>query len=307
MAIGQYHTLDLELNRAFTLLKPGGWDSVARQTLQEALRPESGDDLAAVVMQEGLANICVITEFRTVLKQRIEHSIPKKRSGASDMDSATKAFFEKTLNTLLRAVEFDPGHPRTLLLASPGFVATEFRKYILDLGQRTSDKKLLGLAKACMVVHTSSGHVHSLNEVLKSPEVQTRMKDKKFYGETRLMDDFYARLRKDDGRAWYGLKPVERAIQEGAVGPGGGTLLINNSLFRNMDVATRARYVALVDKVKETGGEARVLSSDHESGQRLDALGGIAAILTYPVFDLDEDPEEEGGGEDGTTEGGMVI
>jgi len=33
------------------------------------------------------------------------------------------------------------------------------------------------------------------------------------------------------------------------------------------------------------------LSSDHESGQRLDALGGIAAILTYPIYDLDEDDD----------------
>lgn len=310
VAIGQYHTLDLELNRAFTLLKPGGWDSVARETLQEALRPESGDDLAAVVMQEGLANICVITEHRTVLKQRVEHSIPKKRSGASDMDSATRAFFDKVLATLLRAVEFDPAHPRTLLLASPGFVATEFRKFMLDLGQRTTDKKLLGLAKASMVVHTSSGHVHALNEVLKSPEVQAKMKDKKFYGETRLMDEFYTRLRKDDGRAWYGLKPVVRAVNEGAIGPGGGTLLINNSLFRNMDVATRRQYVDLVDKVKAAGGEARVLSSDHESGQRLDALGGIAAILSYPSYDLDEDPEdgdEENGEGNDTAEGTTVI
>jgi protein pelota len=246
-----------------------------------------------------------------VLKQRIEHSIPKKRSGASDMDSATKAFFDKVLNTLLRAVDFDPAHPRTLLLASPGFVATEFRKYILDLGQRTSDKKLIGLAKQSMVVHTSSGHVHALNEVLKSPEVQAKMKDKKFYSETKLMDEFYTRLRKDDGRAWYGLKPVMRAVNEGAIGPGGGTLLINNSLFRNMDVATRKQYVDLVDKVKAAGGEARVLSSDHESGQRLDALGGIAAILSYPSYDLDEDSEDEEGGGDGgqngTAEGTTVI
>lgn len=308
VAMGQYHTLDLELNRQFTLLKPGGWDSVAKDTLAEALRPESGDDLAAVVMQEGLANICVVTEFRTVLKQRVEHSIPKKKSGSKDMDSGTKAYYDKTLSTLLRAVDFEPkdgNGQRSLLLASPGFVATEFRKYIQDEGQRRTDKKLMAIARDALVVHSSSGHVHALNEVLKSPEVQGRMKDTKYGSETKLMDEFFKRLRLDDGRAWYGVKPVERAVNEGAVGPGGGTLLINNSLFRNMDVATRRRYVALVDKVKEAGGDARVLSSDHESGQRLDALGGIAAILTYPIFDLDEDEEgEEGSGGGG---GEMII
>ena len=70
-------------------------------------------------------------------------------------------------------------------------------------------------------------------------------------------------------------------------------LLINNSLFRSLDIATRKRYVGLVDKVREDGGEARILSSDHESGQRLDALGGIAAILTYPMHDLDDELDED--------------
>jgi len=41
------------------------------------------------------------------------------------------------------------------------------------------------------------------------------------------------------------------------------------------------------------GGEVRVLSSEHESGRRLEGLGGIAAILTFPLEDLDEDEEGE--------------
>jgi protein pelota len=261
-------------------------------------------------MQEGLANICVVTEFRTVLKQRVEHSIPKKRAGSSALDNGTKAFYEKVLNTLLRAVDFEPkdgNGQRALLLASPGFVATEFRRYMQEQGQRTNDKKLMAIARDAIVVHSSSGHIHALNEILKSPEVQSRMKDTKYGSETKMMDDFFKRLRNDDGRAWYGVQPVEKAVNEGAVGSGGGVLMINNSLFRNMDVATRKRYVALVDKVKAAGGDARVLSSDHESGQRLDALGGIAAVLTYPIFDLDESDEEEVAGAEGGQGEAMVI
>ena len=114
------------------------------------------------------------------------------------------------------------------------------------------------------------------------------------------MDELTRRLRQDDGRAWYGIAPVEKAVLEGAVGKGGGVLLVNNSLFRNHDEATRKRYVALVDKVRADGGEARILSSDHESGEQLDIFGGIAAILTYPIWDLDQDEEpDDGDGEAG--------
>ena len=69
-----------------------------------------------------------------------------------------------------------------------------------------------------------------------------------------------------------------------------------------MDIAKRKFYVGLFDKVVADGGEVRILSGDHESGQRLEGFGGIAATLTYPMFDLDEKPEGEEGlaaGEDG--------
>ncbi|KAK5655782.1 hypothetical protein OQA88_5320 [Cercophora sp. LCS_1] len=289
--LGQYHTLDLELNRPFTIWKSSGWDSVALQTLQEATTDDKPDALVAVVMQEGLANICLITDFQTVIKQRVESSIPKKRAAAKETSGGMTNFYEKTLSTLLRCIDFS--NPRPLLLASPGFVAQDFRTYMQTEGAKWADKKLQRIAKDSVVVHSSTGYVHSLNEVLKSSEVQATMRDKRFTTETSLMDQFYERLRKDDGRAWYGAKPVEKAVAEGAVGRGGGVLLINNSFFRSMDIPTRKRFVGLVDKVKEDGGEAKVLSSDHESGQRLDALGGIAAILTYPIYDLDEDEDED--------------
>lgn len=114
------------------------------------------------------------------------------------------------------------------------------------------------------------------------------------------MNDFLTMLRKDDGRAWYGPREVERAAKKGAIGKGGGVLLISDALFRAQDVAVRRRWVALVDKIRDVErGEVRVLSSEHESGKRLDGLGGIAAILTYPLEDLDEDDSEpEEGNED---------
>jgi protein pelota len=101
---------------------------------------------------------------------------------------------------------------------------------------------------------------------------------------------------------------VERAVEKGAVGRGGGVLLISNALFRAQNVAERKRWVRLVDRVREVeGGEVRVLSSQHESGKRLEGLGNVAAILTFPLEDLDE--EEEDGVEDGVDghEEEMVI
>ena len=58
-----------------------------------------------------------------------------------------------------------------------------------------------------------------------------------------------------------------------------------------------------MDRVRETeGGEVRVLSSMHESGKRLEGLSGVAAILTFPLEDLDLADGEGGQDIDGDNE-----
>ncbi|KAL8743871.1 MAG: hypothetical protein Q9190_003825 [Brigantiaea leucoxantha] len=293
--VGQYHTLDLELQRNFTLEKDGedGWDSVAIGIVKEACDPVKSADVWAIVMQEGMANLAVLTGARTVLRQRVDVSVPRKRGGsAGDHDKGLERFFQTTLETLLRHIDLNESKP--ILLASPGFTASSFQKFVLDTATKTGNKPLLAQRANLVVVHSSSGHLHSLNEILQSPEVLARLKDTQYARETRLMDELMSLLRKDDGRAWYGPGEVEKAVEKGAVGRGGGVLLISNALFRAQDVAIRKRWVRLVDKVRDVeGGEVRVLSSEHESGKRLDGLSGIAAILTFPLDDLDEDEDED--------------
>ena len=290
--IGQFHTLDLELNRNFTLEKAEGWDSVSTQMVREACDARKGASAWAVVMQEGLANIAVLMGERTVLRQRVSVPIPGKKGDGKSHDKAVERFFGTVLETLLRHVDLNESIP--ILLASPGYTAGGFLKFVMEGAVRRGDKSLMAQKGNFLVVHSSTGQLHSLGEVLKDPQVAMRLKDTKYARETRLMDGFFDLMRKDEGKAWYGPREVEKAAEAGAVGRGGGVLLISNGLFRAQDVAVRKRWVRLVDKVKDVeGGEVRVLSSEHESGRRLEGLGGIAAILTFPVFDLDEDEEEE--------------
>ena len=331
--MGAFHTLDLALLRNFTISKDGveggsGWDSVARGIVKEACDGTvkgAGVSAWCVIFQEGWGSICALLGERTVVKGRVEVNVPRKRGGGGGgTTSATNAsannsksgvgsahetglskFFGTLLATLLRHVDLSTTNNNNdipILLASPGFTATSFQKYVIETATRKADKTLLSHArKNMLVVHSSSGHVHSLNEVLRDPTVQARLSNTRYFRETALMDRFFSLLRKDDARAWYGAREVERAVERGGVGKGGGVLLISNSLFRSADLRVRKRFVGLVDRVREReGGEVRVLSSEHESGRRLEGLGGVAAILTWPIEGLDEglyDDDDGGGGE----------
>jgi protein pelota len=310
--IGQHHTLDLELHRPFVLRKAEGWDSVALEQLKEAIREDRRAELWAVVMGEGIANICMITEYRTILRHRIDIPVPRKRKSYNTGHSkAMEKFFMTTLATLRR--QMDPGNPSTaepektlpLLLASPGFVAQAFFTYMKEEATRTLDKSLRALIASVIIAPATSAHAHALSDILSSPAITTKLSDTKYARETALMDKFTDLMRLDEARAWYGPREVERAVDRGGVGRGGGVLMISDTLFRSHNVEERRRWVALVDRVREVeGGEVRVFSSLHESGKRLEGLGNIAAILTYPIDDLEED--ETFVVEDGE-EGEMVI
>jgi protein pelota len=53
----------------------------------------------------------------------------------------------------------------------------------------------------------------------------------------------------------------------------------------------------MVESVRSRGGESLIFSSMHESGQQLNLLTGIAAILTYPldveIVEMEERDEKE--------------
>ncbi|KAJ1894474.1 Translation factor pelota, partial [Kickxella alabastrina] len=83
VGIGQYHTLDLEMNQPFTLSKPE-WDMISLQRVKDACDITRQADVAAITMQEGLAVICLLTQYMTVVRQRIEVPIPRKRRGSTE-------------------------------------------------------------------------------------------------------------------------------------------------------------------------------------------------------------------------------
>lgn len=280
--IGQFHTLELELQRPFVLRKKI-WDSLALDVLRQASDPGASADLAVVLMQEGLANILLVGKSMTSTRSRIETSIPRKHGPAiAGYESALKKFFENVLQAFLKHVDFNV--VRCAVIASPGFTKDQFHRHLMLEAERRQLRPIIENKSRIILVHTSSGYKHSLREVLDAPNVMSMIKDTKAAQEVRALKDFFNMLSNDPARACYGPKHVEVAHERMAV----QTLLITDDLFRNSDVITRQKYVGLVNSVKNSGGTAHIFSSMHVSGEQLAQLTGIAAILRFPLPDLED-------------------
>jgi protein pelota len=280
--MGAHHTFDLDINRKFTLTK-GDWDSVSLETLEQACDPSLSAEVGAVVMEEGLANLCLITKSMTLTRQRVELSIPGKRKGmASAHDRAVLRFYQATMDAMERHFNFDV--LKAVIVASPGFVKDAFFKFVIDEATRRDLKPFLENRAKFVLVHSSSGHKHSLVEVLENPEVAEQLSDTKAAEESQALEHFFKHLMDNTNRACYGPKHVARADEHNAI----DTLLITDELFRAANLADRKRYVALVNSVRESGGRALIFSAQHISGADLQRHTGVAAILRFPMPELDD-------------------
>eukprot|EP01083_Nonionella_stella_P296251 1006467_1 len=80
ISLGQSHTIDLCLNRPFTIHKKK-WDMIDLKRIDMASNPAKSADLAVIVMEHGLAHLCLITSEMTITKAKIDKKIPRKRIG----------------------------------------------------------------------------------------------------------------------------------------------------------------------------------------------------------------------------------
>ncbi|KAF6144296.1 hypothetical protein GIB67_024523 [Kingdonia uniflora] len=285
--IGSYHTLELDLHRPFVLRKVV-WDSMALDVLHQSSNPAASADLVVILMQEGLAHILLVGKSLLL---------------------ALNKFFDNVLQAFLRHVDFNV--VRCAVIASPGFTKDQFHRYLLLEAERKQLRSIIENKSRLLLVHSTSGYKdqndysakcradtmppiwqvsytawirHSLREVLDSPNVMNLIKDTKAAKEIRALKDFFDMLSNDPDRACYGPKHVEVAHERMAV----QTLLITDELFRNSDIPTRRKYVNLVNSVKSTGGSVHIFSSMHVSGEQLAQLTGVAAILRFPLPDLED-------------------
>lgn len=109
----------------------------------------------------------------TVIRQRIDVSVPRKMSSSSSAhEKGLARFYDAVYTTFLRLIPYASASLRVIVIASPGWFKDSVMDYIFKEATRTGNKTLLGVRNKFIKIHVNSPHVHALTEVLKSPEVK---------------------------------------------------------------------------------------------------------------------------------------
>ena len=284
IAAGKFVSYTITYAYPFTLLKKN-FDSYAKKLLDEACNPEAKADTAAVVLQEGVAHICILTASSTILKQKIEYSLPKKKTTTDivKFDEKTEKFYKAIYTSMTKTYDFSK--LKMIIICSPGFYAKTLYEKIMQYATQEQNRNILDNESMFLVAHSSTGYMQGITEVLKNPIYANKLQDTKYSREANIMDSFMKHLNEDDYKAWYGEQEVFKAAELGAI----DELLITDLLARSPDLSQRKMYMDLMKSIESLGGRVIIFSTLHISGEELDRLTGIACILKYPIPDLDED------------------
>ncbi|RMF89860.1 MAG: mRNA surveillance protein pelota [Methanobacteriota archaeon] len=255
--LGSYHTLEVGVGDTVTVKKK--WRKWQLERLKEAGEASKTGLVLIVSVEEGEADFAILRSFGVDYAFRITQTI-----GGKEMEegyTASARDFYRAVSEKIEEMRKKEGLA-AVILCGPGFAR---EKVLENLKSRGDPGGIYSEPAGC-------GGRAGIQEVLKRGVVERIVEESKVAAETRLVEELFTRISKQ-GAAAYGQKEVEYAADLGAV----ETLLVTYTFLQ------KHHPDSLMEKVKGQRGEIHVVSPEHDAGERLDSIGGIAALLRFPI------------------------
>lgn len=258
---GSYHSISLEEGNEFTLEKVQ-WLEYQKQKLHEAGEKKYNYLLCLFDREEAIFALTKKSGYQILVK--ITGDVPKKAK-----KTEVKKDFQQEI---IMAVDVYNGryNPENIILASPAF-------YKEDLFKKMPASEL---KKKVVLATCSDISERSLDEVMRCPELAAILKNSRARKEQLVMEELLHEINKQE-RAAYGWKLVKEAINSGAV----SKLLLTDHFIQQRRIAHEFEEIdAGMKHVDALKGEIHIISSQNDSGKKLDGLGGVAVILRYQLW-----------------------
>ena len=257
--LGSHHTIEAKLNNPITIKKEK-WSQYVLGRIDQAIEASKKLSAIIVALEDDVADFGLMRQFGIEYYGPVMGNVSGKRIIDKNRAKNIIKFYEKIVEYINK---FD--NIQTIVLAGPGFYKNDFYKYL--------ESKHVDMAKKSILESTGSGGRVGINEVLKKGTVEKLATENRVAFEISAVEDILQNIAKDSPLVVYGKKEVKDAINMGAV----QKLLVLDTLVRSENLEEG------MDLVESMSGEVLVISSQHEGGKQLEALGGLAAILRYAI------------------------
>ncbi len=254
MGKGSHHTLNVEVGDKVTIYKER-WGRGHLARIDDAVKASKRPAVLILSMEEGNAVLGALRHFGV---QRLAEISGEKEGKQYRSRADTAAFFREVLDEV--KVRREGGLP--LVVVGPGFTKEDFLRY----GREKSPEAVEGAA----IVGTGQAGMTGIYEALKEGAISKAAESTRVEEETQAVESLLEGIGKD-GAVTYGPEHVARAVRAGAV----ELLLVTDALVRDPAVA------GVLESCEAAGGRCLIVSTAHDGGKKLEALGGLGALLRY--------------------------
>ncbi len=251
--LGEHHTLDIEVGKAFKLHKIlGAYD---KHLLREAQDRSASANALVVLIDDEKAAVYLLDPRG--LKELFELRNSASKRTPETHESLTRKFYSELADSL--------GHHKAkwLVIAGPGFDRDSFRKFL-------EEKKPAMLANA-LVEHASNVERSGATELMKKGLMETLLGKQKLSHEYAALEGLKTALGRGDGMAVYGFDDVRQSLALRAVKL---LLVLDEVLRKNPDAGV------LTDEAEKSGSDLLIFDSSDDAGQEF-ASFGIAGLLRF--------------------------
>jgi len=257
--LGSHHTLDLKLKNSVKIQKER-WTRWNQKRIKEAIKASKTPRALVVVIEDDVADMGILRQYGVEYYGPIIGGITGKRELQKNRQKILNDFYDEIINTISNFEGIEG-----IVIGGPGFWKNDFYQY---LNEHYSDK-----SKISRLESTGAGGRAGIQEILQKGVLEEMATEGRIAQEMRLINQLLQEIGKASNMVTYGLNEVKNAAEADAV----KNLLVIDELLRKEDVEN------IMDITENLGGKVMIISSEHEGGKQLSALGGIAALLRYAI------------------------
>jgi len=248
---GAHHTINVETGFEISVIRQ--WRPIDLERIERAVKASVYGVIHILTIEEGEAELFRLRQYGP------ESAFTVTSGSGKGADTDSRAVFFGQVLTVISDIS------GPLIIAGPGFVKEDFIKFATTRSSAVADR--------AMVVETRRIGRGAVQEVIGKGALDKLMGDLQLSREVKMMDEVLLRI-SQDGAVAYGYEEVREAVEFGAV----EQVLIADTLLRDEKIT---RIIKDAEAMRAT---MVILSSGFEPGERLIALGGIAALLRYRMM-----------------------
>lgn len=263
---GTHHTIHVTPGTPVTVSKIG-WSKYQLARLRTACEYRL-TPIVIIALDDEDCCIAMLRHYGFDIKMELKTKPPGKLY-AEPRKEGMFSYFKSIRNSLINVWKEIEG---PIVIVGPSFMKKELANYL--------KKNVPGLAPYIAAVKSvSSAGIAGVHEAIRCGVLAPVTKRVRVAEETGEVEEVFSRLGKGRRDVAYSLSEVEKAVSYGAV----SLLLIADRLLREMNNQERMHIEELARNVEEKGGRVMIVSTEHEAGENLTSLGGVAALLRFPI------------------------